>query len=115
MRHGLWHRLRALLLVVTLGVATGWVVLPTGAMATDMAMSAAMDQHDCGGCGGDDGTVDFEHCLSVCWVSVPALLPGELAAPMALPVKESLILADSLPGSPGHHPDPDPPKSFILG
>ncbi len=90
----------------------------TSAMSPDMTMSAAAGEHDgnrCGECAGDGGDMDFGACLTMCWAGGPVVLPDNFAASMISRIQQPTVPVDVIIGSPAYHPDPDPPKTLILG
>jgi len=113
-----WHRLLAFVLAVALGIGTSLAAFQASAMLPDMAMSAGLGEHDsspCGGCAGGGDDVDFGACMTMCWAGGPAVLPDSSAPSTDLRTQQHMGPADMTVGSPAHHPEPDPPKTLILG
>jgi len=118
MKRWSWHRTRALLLAVLLGLGMSLSFVQGSLMAAEMAVAADGGQHGpsgCDGCGGSDHEdMDAGTCLAVCGTVAQGLLPGELLTLPSASRTDIQIARLHLSGQ-FHSPDHGPPKILILG
>jgi hypothetical protein len=112
-----WHRTRALLLTVLLGLGISLSFVQGGVMATEMAVAGDGAEHaagDCSGCGGGHQGMNATTCLALCGIVVQGLISGDL---MALPSasRMGLQVARLRLSSQFHSPEHGPPKILIFG
>jgi hypothetical protein len=117
MKRWSWHRTRALLLAVLLGLGLSLSFVQGSVMAADMAVAAKGAHHGpsgCDGCGGGDHQgIDAGTCLTVCGTTAQGLMSGEL---LTLPSasRTSLQVARPHVSSQFHSPEHGPPKLLTL-
>jgi hypothetical protein len=113
MRRWSWHRTRALLLALLLGLGMSLSCAKGGVMAAEMAVAADHAHHGpsgCDGCGsGDHEGIDAGICLVVCGTAGQALIPGELLTPPSSSRADRQVARLHLSGQ-LHSPDHRPPK-----
>jgi hypothetical protein len=112
-----WHRTRALLLTVLLGLGMSWSFVQGGVMATEMAVAADGAQHapgDCNGCAGGHQGMNATTCLALCGIVVQGLMSGELLTPPSVS-RMGLQVARLHLSSQFYSPEHGPPKILILG
>jgi len=113
-----WHRTRALLLAVLLGLGMSLSFVQGGVMAAEIAFAADDAHHgpsSCDGCGGSDHEgMDAGTCLAVCGTAAQGLMPVEL---LSLPSasRPAFQVAPSFLSGQFHSPDHGPPKILTLG
>ena len=118
MRCWSWHRTRALLLAVLLGLGMNLSFVQGGLMAAEMAVAADGAHHGssgCDGCGsGDHKDMNAGTCFAVCGSAAQGLMSGEL---LTLPPasRASFQVARLVLGGRSHSPDHGPPKILTLG
>src|ERR687891_1085983 len=117
MKRWSWHRTRALLLAVSLGLGMSLSFVQGSVMAAGIIVAADGAHHGpsgCDGCGGGDHKADAGMCLSVCGSPAQGLVPGEPVA--LLPASRANFQAVWLVvGGRCHSPDHGPPKTLTLG
>jgi hypothetical protein len=113
MKRWSWHRTRALLLAVLLGLGMSLSFVQGSAMVAGMAIAADDAHHKpsgCDGCGGSDhNDMNAGTCLTVCASAAQALISGELL-PLLSASGTAFQVAHLLLSDQSHSPDHGPPK-----
>jgi hypothetical protein len=117
MKRWSWHRTRALLLAILLGLGMSWSHVQGGAMAVEMVLAADHARHGpngCDGCGGGDhNDMNAASCLAVCGSAAPGLMPEELLTLLSASRTDLQTSRLRLSGQ-FHSPDHGPPKYSSL-